>query len=164
MTTYLINVTIHVLAALLWLGGLLFLAAAGAPVLRQVEPPELRARLFRRLGESFRRVSWASITVLLATGLLNLHFRGWLGPALSGDATLWSSPTGRSLALKLVCVAVMVLISAVHDFWIGPRSSSAKAGSAEALRLRAWAAWGGRINAIVGLILVWASVGLVRGG
>ena len=47
MSLYFINVTIHVFAALLWLGGMFFLAAVGAPVLRRVEPPALRAELFR---------------------------------------------------------------------------------------------------------------------
>jgi uncharacterized membrane protein len=47
---YFVNVTVHVFAALLWLGGMFFLAVVGAPVLRSVEPPELRAQLFRRLG------------------------------------------------------------------------------------------------------------------
>ena len=35
---YYINVTIHVLAAMLWLGGMFFLGAVGAPVLRAIEP------------------------------------------------------------------------------------------------------------------------------
>jgi putative copper export protein len=37
-TPYYINVTIHVLAAMLWLGGMFFLGAVGAPVLRTIEP------------------------------------------------------------------------------------------------------------------------------
>ena len=39
---YWLSVTVHVLAAMLWLGGTFFLAAVGAPVLRKVEPPALR--------------------------------------------------------------------------------------------------------------------------
>ena len=42
MTLYNLVVTLHVLAALFWLGGMFFLALVGAPVLRAVEPPELR--------------------------------------------------------------------------------------------------------------------------
>src|SRR5690606_8596520 len=75
---YLTSVTIHVLAALLWLGGMFFLAAVGAPVLRKVEPPSLRAELFQKLGEQFRRVGWAAIGVLIVTGIINLYFRGLL--------------------------------------------------------------------------------------
>src|SRR5690554_4486628 len=50
MSLYHLNVTLHVLAALLWLGGMFFLAVVGAPVLRKVEPAALRARLFQELG------------------------------------------------------------------------------------------------------------------
>jgi uncharacterized membrane protein len=33
---YYVNVTIHVLAAMLWLGGMFFLGVVGAPVLRAI--------------------------------------------------------------------------------------------------------------------------------
>ena len=82
MSAYLLNGTIHVLAALLWLGGMFFLAAVGAPVLRKVEPPSLGADLFRQLGEQFRLVGW------IATGALNrsTEIRPARSPARSGGA------------------------------------------------------------------------------
>ena len=39
MSVYIINVTIHVFAALFWLGGMFFLAAVGAPQLYSVDLP-----------------------------------------------------------------------------------------------------------------------------
>lgn len=164
MTAYHLNVTIHVLAALFWLGGMLFLAAVGAPVLRRLEPAELRARLFRELGEAFRTVGWISIGVLVITGLLNLHFRGWLRIDLLSDPAFRASRPGVTLTWKLGCVVVMIAIAAVHDFALGPRASRAATGSDEALRLRRRAAWLARINALVGIVLVWVSVRMVRGG
>jgi putative copper resistance protein D len=159
---YLLNVTVHVLAALLWLGGMFFLAVVGAPVLRRVEPPELRARLFRQLGEAFRTAGWAAIAVLLVTGVLNLYFGGVLGRL--GTAELWSSRYGRTLACKLLAVAVMVTVSAVHDFIVGPAAARLVPGTPRALRMRSRAAWLARINALVGLVLVIAAVRLARGG
>jgi putative copper resistance protein D len=50
---YLLNVTLHVLAALLWLGGMFFFALVGAPVLRRLEPAALRARIFAEPGQAF---------------------------------------------------------------------------------------------------------------
>jgi putative copper resistance protein D len=82
MSLYLINVSVHILAALLWLGGMFFFALVGAPVIRKVPSPELRTQLFKQLGEQFRVVGWISIATLLVTGVLNLHFRGFLSPAL----------------------------------------------------------------------------------
>src|SRR5678815_1418459 len=43
---YFLNVTVHLLAAFVWLGGMLFLGLVGAPVLRGVAPAALRQQLF----------------------------------------------------------------------------------------------------------------------
>lgn len=161
-TAYWINVTVHVLAAMLWLGGMFFLAAVGAPVLRAVEPPSLRAELFRRLGERFRGVGWAAIGVLVATGVLNLHFRGLLGRM--GGAEFWASRYGHALAWKLAAVGTMIVISGIHDLVLGPAASRLAPGSPPAMRARTRAAWLARVNALVGLILVIAAVRLARGG
>lgn len=164
MSLYHLNVTIHVLAALLWLGGMLFLAAVGAPVLRKVEPPELRARLFQTLGEQFRNVGWFAIAVLLVTGALNLHFRGVLRWDVLGSAAFWATAYGRAVAWKLATVAAMITLSAIHDFAVGPMASRLRPGSPEAIRYRRYAALLARLNAIIGIILVFVAVRLARGG
>ena len=161
---YYTNVTIHVLAAMLWLGGMFFLAAVGAPVLRKIEPPSLRAELFRQLGEQFRRVGWIAIAVLLVTGTINLHFRGLLRAEVWSSADFWGTGLGQALAWKLAAVTVMVGISAFHDFLSGPAASRMVPGSPEALRARRNASWLARVNALVGIILVIAAVRLSRGG
>ena len=86
---YWINVTIHVLAAIVWLGGMFFFALVGAPVLRTVEPPAVRAELFTRLGRRFRKVGSAALAVLIVTGVANLHFRGLLHTHVLGSAAFW---------------------------------------------------------------------------
>ncbi|HET8656840.1 MAG TPA: DUF4149 domain-containing protein [Longimicrobiaceae bacterium] len=161
---YYLNVTIHVLAAILWLGGMFFLAAVGAPVLRAIEPPALRAQIFRRLGEQFRAVGWGAIAVLVVTGVLNLYFRGLLRADVLGDAAFWRTRLGHALGWKLAAVATMIAISAVHDFVLGPAASRLRPGSPESLRARRRAAWMARANAVVGVILVIAAVRLARGG
>ncbi len=164
MAAYHLAVTVHLLAALLWLGGMFFFAVVGAPALRKLDSPGLRADLFRRLGEQFRPVAWGAIGVLLATGVLNLHFRGLLRGDLLGDPAFWSGAAGTALAWKLGCVAVMLGLSAVHDFVLGPAAGRAEAGSPRASRYRAWAAQMARANALVGLVLVYWAVRLARGG
>lgn len=108
---YHLNVTLHVLAALLWLGGMFFLAVVGAPVLRALEPPSLRAEVFRRLGERFRTVGWIAIGVLIATGIGNLWFRGLLSWERLGDGAFWSGRYGTALAWKLALVWVAVRLA-----------------------------------------------------
>lgn len=162
---YYVNVTIHVLAAMFWLGGMFFLAVVGAPALRAVQPPALRQQLFQELGVRFRTAGWWAIGVLLVTGVLNLHYRHWLQwHGVLGNAAFWRTGQGHTLALKLTSVAAMLAVSAVHDFLVGPRAGLAPPGSPEALRLRRRAALLARANAVLGLIVVIAAVRLARGG
>jgi len=160
---YYLNVTLHVLAALFWLGGMFFLAVVGAPVLRKVDPPEVRARLFNQLGVAFRRAGWIAIAVLILTGIGNLQFRGLLHGAVLGSASFWTTRFGRTLAWKLAAVLIMIVVSAVHDFVLGPLAFRT-AGTPAAARWRRWSAWLARINAIVGIFLVYFAVRLARGG
>ncbi len=159
-----LTVTLHVLAAMVWLGGMFFLALVGAPVLRRVDSAPLRAILFRRLGERFRTVGWSTIVVLLVTGIANLHYRGLLGSSVLASATFWRSRYGQFLAIKLACVLIMVTLSAIHDFVLGPAAARAESGSARALAVNRRAAWIARLNVLVGVLLVMTAVRLTRGG
>lgn len=162
---YLVNITVHVLAAMFWLGGMFFLGLVGAPVLRNIEPPSLRQKLFNDLGVRFRTAGWIAIAVLIATGIGNLYFRGWLRwNDLLGSPEFWGSTAGRALGIKLIAVTVMLVASAVHDFALGPAASREIAGSAEALSLRRRSALLARVNALVGIVVVVAAVLLARGG
>ena len=162
-TAYHLTVFLHVLAALVWLGGMLALALL-APVLRDVGDDAVRQRLFHRLGERFRAVGWACIAVLVTTGVLQLRMRGWWGMTVWGAGAFWAGPLGRALAWKLGTVAVILSVQAVHDFWLGPRAGRVPAGTPEARALRLRAARLARVNAVVGLVLVWFAVALARGG
>lgn len=164
-TWYLPVATIHVLAAMFWLGGMFFLAIVGAPVLRHVEPPSQRQALFQAFGLRFRRVGWATLATLLVTGTLLLHFRGllhWNG--VLGAADFWRTGTGTTLAVKLGAVLVMLLTSGVHDFILGPAAGRAVSGSDKALALRRRSALLARFTAMLGLVIVIAAVALVRPG
>ena len=162
---YYATVAVHVLAAMLWLGGMFSLAVVGAPVLRRAEPPALRQQLFQALGHRYRSVGWWAIGVLVLTGVANLHFRGWLRwEGVLGDPAFWRTGVGHALAAKLAAVGTMVVVSIVHDFVLGPAAGRAAAGSTSALTLRRRAALLARLNAAVGVVVVLAAVRLARGG
>jgi putative copper resistance protein D len=161
---YWVSVNLHVLSAMFWLGGMLFLGVVGAPALRAVEPATLRQQFFHSLGVRFRSAGWVAIAVLVLTGFVNLHFRGllqWSG--VLGDGEFWATSVGHSLAAKLVLVTIMLAVSAVHDFVLGPAAGRAAAGSAGALRFRRRAALLARVNALAGVLLVLAATRLARG-
>ena len=135
---------LHVVSAIVWIGGLLFLALVLVPVTRR-EDPALRARLFHAVGVRFRTVGWITLGLLVATGLGNL----WLNPYL------WSLPRFQ---LKLGLVVVALLLAVVHDFVLGPRAS--RPGADPSVRLRA--SWMARINVVVVLVIVLLGLSLLR--
>ncbi|MGN6088439.1 MAG: hypothetical protein ACTHMZ_13520 [Actinomycetes bacterium] len=61
-----IRLTLHVLAATIWVGGQLVLAAL-VPTLRGVSPDAPRAA-----ARAFRRVAWSAFAVLVVTGIWNV--------------------------------------------------------------------------------------------
>jgi len=161
---HLVSVWLHILAAAGWLGTMLFLALVLVPTLARVGDVGLRARLLGASGPRLRAFGWSCFAVLVVTGLVNLTARGFdlLDPSDVGWR-LWQGPFGFSLTCKLLLFAVVVAISAVHDFWLGPRATRLTPGSPEALRMRRIATWIGRLNLLLGLLIVFFAVTLVRG-
>ena len=163
---YQLSVLVHILAAMVWVGGMLFLALVVVPAARSLPPAE-RSALFHLVGPRFRTVGWSCVGLLLVTGVVNLAYRGVMWENLF-TAELWSSEFGRVLAVKLVVIAVMLVLSILHDFVLGPASVRAHTPgearpSAEALTLRRQASWLGRITTLLALVVVALGVMLVRG-
>lgn len=128
---------VHVLAALTWIGGMLFIALVLVPVARRLHDPGLRTRLVHDLGVRFRTVGWIALGVLVATGLANL----WLRPELLTTTRFW---------WKAGLVVLALALSAVHDFVLGPRAG--RPGADPAARVRA--SWVARVNLVVVLAVV----------
>lgn len=163
---YQLSVLVHVVSAMVWVGGMLFLALVAAPATRHLPPAE-RGALFSVLGRRFRVVGWTSIAILVATGLLNVRFRG-IGWEAVVSGRLFGSEFGRVLAAKLGLVAAMLVVAAVHDVVLGPASVRASAGTGpvafgQAATLRRRASLLARLNAVLALLVVALAVALVRG-
>lgn len=165
-TLYILSVWLHILAAMIWLGGMLFLVLVLVPVLRRQEYRGVAGGLIHWTGVRFRWVGWVCLGLLLASGILNLGFRGFTWQDL-WTGRLWQGPFGRALGIKLLLVAVVFLLSVLHDFVIGPRATTLWQRDPEAIetrRLRRTASSIGRLNLVLGLIIVLLGVFLVRGG
>jgi uncharacterized membrane protein len=163
---YQLNVFIHILSAIVWVGGMLFLALVIVPVARRMPPAE-RGALLGVLGRRFRTVGWICIALLIVTGIFNAGFRGvtWESFLSGGFLANWF---GQVLAVKLVLVAAMIAISAWHDFVVGPASVGLlerddPAEADEAARARLQASWLGRLNGLLALTVLALAVFLVRG-
>ena len=152
-------VWLHVLAAVSWIGGMLFLSVVLVPVLKREPFASQRALLFRTIARRFRAVVWGAIAVLLFTGPLLLHQRGIPIAHPSG----WP----MALAIKLGLVTILLLLTLTHDLILGPFvgrivqiSSESRTRFDHALVL--WSPWIARFSLVLALGVLFAAVLLVR--
>jgi uncharacterized membrane protein len=162
-------VFLHLLAAIIWIGGMFFLALVLVPVLRG-ETQERRSALLGAAGVRFRTVGWVCLVTLLVTGVFNLKNRGFSwGTVFSGDVFTGTDRFGHILAGKLLLLGLVLAVSAFHDFRLGPASIQAArtrdtgGDPARAETLRRRASLLGRLNALLALMIVFLAVALVRG-
>ncbi|MFO0684983.1 MAG: CopD family protein [Sandaracinus sp.] len=161
---YVFSVWLHILAATTWVGGMAFLVLVVVPYLRSGDR-QRGAALLRDTGTRFRNVGWTCFAIVLVTGTFNLHARGVRLSDLTQLAWL-GSETGRAVILKLTLFALVLALSGVHDFFVGPAATRAierDPRAPEAERYRKMASWMGRITALLALGLVFAGVVIVRG-
>ena len=157
---FLASVTLHVVAASIWLGSIAFVSLVLVPATRGKEG-SWRRELLDATGRRLRALVWPLYGVLVATGVAQLALRGHRWADLGGD--LWKGAAGRTLALKLALFAVTLAVSAAHDFVIGPRAAAA-AGAAAADSGRSSASKLGRLAGLLALAIFVCAVAFVRGG
>jgi len=162
---YVLSVWLHILAAVVWVGGMFFLVLVVVPWLRSGGGRANAGAFLRETGIRFRGVGWACFAVVLITGTFNLWVRGVRFGDLVDPGWL-GSPFGSAVSLKLLAFLTVLVVSAVHDFVLGPKATiaiTADPTSAEALGYRRKASLLGRVNALLGLTLVALAVIIVRG-
>lgn len=118
---------LHLAAGGFWVGGLFHLALAAPAALARLAGAE-RGRAVGRLISLFTRVAIPSVVVVSLAGL----YSSWIH--LGGVGALWSTTYGRTLLLKLLLVAPMLLLGAVNGFRYGPRAARLAGADEEAGR------------------------------
>jgi uncharacterized membrane protein len=147
------------------MGGSLFLVFVLMPVLRRSELGERSMDLVRPIVLRFKWFGWGCLGLLVVTGTFNLVYQGIGWERLMGTV-FWNTSYGRALAWKLVLVAVIFLLSAGHDFVVGPRAGKTfreDPDSEKARRLLLMMRWVGRVNLLLALIVVGFAVILSKG-
>jgi len=163
---YILSVFLHILAATVWIGGMFFVVLVFVPWLRgSASGRENAAVILRETGVRFRTIGWICFAILTITGTYQLYVRGVRFGDFADSAFL-GSPGGRLIVAKLAIFGVVLVMSYVHDFHVGPKATAAIEAdprSAEAARLRAAASRFGRLNAMLALVIVALAVMIVRG-
>jgi uncharacterized membrane protein len=153
MNTFL--VWIHLLAAISWIGGMMFLSLVLAPLFRRAGLSGERLLLFRDIARRFRVLVWLDMGLLVGTGVILIGQRGL---SFSGVGA-WPRP----LQVKLALVFCLVALSLWHDLMLGAQArQTSEAPSAQ----RGSARWLARLIPRFALLLavgvVFAAVVLVR--
>jgi uncharacterized membrane protein len=148
---YFILLTLHLLAVVVWIGGMLFLGLVLTPALRS-RPPDERASLLRAVGRRFLKVAWSALGAMLVTG-----------PLLWVERGLEVTPV---LGVKLILVGVILLLSVLHDFVLGPRLMERlrEGGQDEAaVRLRRRVVLLARLNVLCAVAVLILGLAISRG-
>ena len=150
---------LHLVAAISWIGGMIFLSVVLVPILKREPFASQKALLFLAMARRFRVVVWGMIAVLLFTGPLLLYQRG----ISMADPSRW--PT--ILVVKLGLVTILLFLTLTHDLIIGPRVGriiqlpmESRTSFDHALVL--WSRWVARGSLLLALAVLFAAVMLER--
>jgi copper resistance protein D len=152
-------VVLHILAAMSWVGGMIFLSLVLAPLVRgRKAAPEFMA-LFRSAALRFRPVVWIAIAILLITGPMLLSHRGLsvMAPAS------WPG----IVTMKLTLVALLLFLTLLHDLVLGPQVSrvsiiaESQRTTGEQVIFKS-ARWLPRLSLLIALAVVVAAAMLAR--
>ena len=127
---------IHLLAAATWVGSQVFMFAAVAPALRALGDEAARYRAVGVLNRRFAWLGWGALAILVLTGIDNVIQR-------QKDFDIVFDYDFRYawiFVVKLVLVAVVIALTAIHAYVVGPRlmalQEGGQASAAELSRMR----------------------------
>ena len=109
-------VFLHLIAAVTWLGGMLFLLMVMIPLARRNET--VGFGVLRSAAEKFVKIAWAAKVVLAGSGAYLAWVYWGVRPEtfFTGDTHLL-----QYLQMKTGLFVIVVILSLAHDFWLGPR-------------------------------------------
>jgi hypothetical protein len=116
-----------------------------------------KKELLHKIGLNFMKAGWTSLGLLLATGIINLSYRGisW--------TTFLHEPGLSIYRYKVLLFLLIVTLSFFHDFIIGPKGIKEINNNSEKKIFVIAARYMGRINLVLALIILYYAIVIVRG-
>lgn len=148
---------LHIISAIFWIGGMLFLVLVIAPFLKTIPDPKAKSQIFQIVGKQYRFWGWIAIITLLVTGPFLLFYLYGIGLSTLFDPAFYSTGFGKAVIGKILLVTVIVISALVHDFWIGPK---ARNSPKHAKMARIF----GRTNLIIALFIALFAIFIRAGG
>ncbi len=132
-----IPVWLHIVAATVWVGPQFFMFIVMAPAVRAIANRETRLRVLRLVTTRFAWLAWSAMVILVLTGISNVfdHEDESIISVLNFDWRYsWIFFT------KMALVGLMIALTALHSFVVGPRqmalAEQEEEDSEEVARLR----------------------------
>ncbi len=151
---------VHIVIVAAWFGSMVFLALVIVPAARRSGLRVALAQLITQAAPRLRALGWTSLSLLILTGTLMVLRRGY-----PGTDALFASAFGTVLIAKLSLVALILVLSALHDFALGPRVTRLGRESPESaghIRQRRRLIMLARVNAVLVLAVLFLGVWLTR--
>jgi len=148
---------LHIISAIFWVGGMLFLVLVMAPFLKTIPDPRDKSKIFQVVGKQFRFWGWVAIITLLITGPTILYLIYGIPVQHVFSSEVHSTGFGKAVGMKVALVILIVLSAGVHDFWIGPKARNSRSFSKIARIF-------GRGNLLIALLIVICAVVIRSGG
>jgi len=144
------------MAAIVWLGGMIFMVLILQPVIRKKLSLEPRMAIYSETGMRFKKVQWTCFGILLLTGLLMVLW----GVGVPRE----SFPPLLVLAAKLILVIAVIVLSFLHSNIWGPRlvALSCDPQSPTYLALVRKLRLFGQVNLIASLAIIFLAVLISR--
>ena len=141
---------LHLLAVVVWVGGLMYQAHVLLPAARRGASGSCA-----EAAAGARPVAWTAIALVVLTGFYNVTRLGPLGRVMESGA-------GLLLAGKFTLVIVLVALAAQRDFTQVPRLRRALAEGADPGPALSAIAWLDRISLALALVVIYLGLALSR--
>ena len=148
---------VHIVAVTVWLGPQFFMFLVTVPAVRVIEDPAVRLRVMRVIVQRFGWLAWAAMGVIVLSGVSNLFQEA------DEFGHIWDTDYRyfQIFSTKMVLVGLMVILTALHTFVIGPKQlrllEEMRSDSTEAAGLR-------RVSIIVSSLTLLVSIAAVYAG
>ena len=159
MTFHIFILWLHVLAAMLWVGGGVFQLLVVPQTLTRATTTREQIRLGLSIEGRFRVVMWPAVGVVLLTGLFNVI--NLLYAVMQGGGILPTAFT-TILTIKIASVVLMVILQTIHQLVIRPkRIANLQAIAADANIVPAPLARLQRVSQLLQLVIVLLAIVVV---
>ncbi|MEM7396191.1 MAG: hypothetical protein AAF492_27975 [Verrucomicrobiota bacterium] len=155
-------VWLHILAAMAWVGSLVFLVSCLMPAMKSPESLKLWKPVLKKSGLRFRMLGWTYLIALFVSGIFLMNYRGFM----DGGPEFWQNPMGKLMSFKVTLAIVVFVLFLVLDFFLSRAAARVWLDEEETLiapkyqKRVAVLCW---IQVLLALVLIGIGVLIVRG-